>query len=208
MSKSVAAAPIVFEAIAEHTATVIIVHGLADNAVMWSRPVEQWRRNGLMDNVKFVLPNAAQRPISAGNGIELQAWFDIKLFDGSADCLANEDDEGIRDSQAYLQSLVQAEIDGGIPAGRVLLGGFSQGGALALLAGLTAPHRLGGVFSLSAWLLRAGEFAALAEDCDNRDTPVLMAHGVDDRMVAPAHGKASLDALKGMGWAPSWEVYP
>lgn len=205
----VATTPIIFEATAEHTATVIIVHGLGDNAMMWSMPVEQWRRNGLMDEVKFVLPNAAQRPISANNGGELQAWFDIKLFDGSADCLVNnEDTEGIKGSQEYLESLIQAEIDAGIPAERILLGGFSQGGALSILTGLTSQHKLGGIFSLSAWLLRSTEFAELTEDCDNKDIALFMGHGVDDRMVTPAHGKASYDGLKTIGYAPSWEVYP
>lgn len=69
--------PIVFDAIADHTATVIIIHGLGDSAAAWSIPVEGWRRNGTMDEVKFVLPNAPEIPITANMGMEMQAWFDI-----------------------------------------------------------------------------------------------------------------------------------
>lgn len=121
---------------------------------------------------------------------------------------AAEDTEGIKQSQEYFHSLVQAEMDAGIPADRIVLGGFSQGGAMALFAGLTARVRLAGLVGLSSYLLLSKSFAdLLPQPTPNRDTPVLMAHGDEDPVVPTALGQASYKKLEAMGFNVSFRLY-
>ena len=140
----------------------------------------------------------------------MNAWFDFPRYDGSADALMNDvDADGVSESKEYFQQLIQDEIGAGIPAERIVIGGFSQGGALSVLSGLSCEYKLGGIVCLSAWLLHAEDFEEHIPDEDvNKDTPIFMGHGVDDRLVPPATGKTSYDALKGYGYDVNWEVYP
>ncbi|KAG7058581.1 acyl-protein thioesterase 1 [Colletotrichum scovillei] len=211
MSSSVArTAPLVFPAAGKHTATVIFAHGLGDTGHGWASAVENWRRRQRLDEVKFVLPHAPQIPITCNWGMRMPGWFDIKVLDGTVEALReSEDERGILASSEYFQQLVQAEVDAGIPAERVVLGGFSQGGAMAIFSGLTGKHRIGGIVGLSCWLLLSNKFAGLVpEEKANQETPVWLGHGDADPLVRPELGALSMDALKGLGYKVSRTLYP
>lgn len=159
----------------------------------------------------------------------MTAWFDIvrtrrgvcpnvvdadlaqKVFDGNREALRKEQDvAGITASRAHIQGLIQREIDAGVPPGRIIVGGFSQGGIVACFAGLTFPRTLGGVVLLSTWLPMADTFRGfIPEEHGNRDTHVFMGHGIEDTLVTPAMGKKSFDDIRAMGFSNvQWEVYP
>ncbi|POR33703.1 Acyl-protein thioesterase 1 [Tolypocladium paradoxum] len=223
--------PVVFDAKGEHTATVIFSHGLGDTAHSWAMSVEGWRRNGELDGVKWVLPNAPTRSLTANAGMDMTAWFDIvralltaepavkrcilmwrkhhdanlaqKVFDGTPEALRKDEDvASIAASKDYIQSLVRREIDAGVPPERIILGGFSQGGIVASFAGLTFPQKLGGIVLLSTWLPTVDALRELIpEEHENRDTHVFMGHGVEDRLVIPAMGKKSFDDIGAMGFS-------
>ncbi|KAL3595021.1 hypothetical protein FPOAC2_09342 [Fusarium poae] len=203
-------APLVFPAASRHTATVIFVHGLGDTGHGWASAVENWRRRQKLDEVKFILPHAPQIPISVNMGMRMPGWFDIKQLGGDVDSLIrNEDIEGIKLSQKYFHDLIQQEIDSGIATDRIVLGGFSQGGAMSLLAGLTCTSKLGGILGLSSWLLLSKTFADIVKPTDaNRQTPVMMFHGEEDPIVPCERGKLSADLLKGLGYDVAWKTYP
>ncbi|KAI1056970.1 hypothetical protein LB507_002117 [Fusarium sp. FIESC RH6] len=203
-------APLVFPAASRHTATVIFVHGLGDTGHGWASAVENWRRRERLNEVKFILPHAPQIPISVNMGMRMPGWFDIKQLGGDVDSLIrNEDAEGIKRSQQYFHELIQEEINSGISPERIVLGGFSQGGAMSLLAGLTCASKLGGIIGLSSWLLLSKTFADMVKPTDaNRQTPVMMFHGEEDPIVPCERGKLSADLLKGLGYDVSWKTYP
>ncbi|KAK1455993.1 phospholipase/Carboxylesterase [Colletotrichum cuscutae] len=133
-----------------------------------------------------------------------------KVLDGTVEALReSEDERGILASSEYFQQLVQAEVDAGIPAERVVLGGFSQGGAMAIFSGLTGKHRIGGIVGLSCWLLLSNKFAGLVpEEKANQETPMWLGHGDADPLVRPELGALSMDALKGLGYKVSRTLYP
>ncbi|KAB5562797.1 Phospholipase/carboxylesterase/thioesterase [Coniochaeta sp. 2T2.1] len=210
MSSLVRLPPLVFPPAARHTATVIFVHGLGDTGHGWAPAVENWRLRSKLDEVKFILPHAPQIPITANMGYRMPGWYDIVSIDGSPESLRRSEDEaGILLSQKYIHSLVQSEIDSGIPSDRIVLGGFSQGGALSMFAGLTAPFKLAGIVALSSYLLLSLKFAQLVPHPEfNKDTPVWMGHGDRDNVVNFQLGKKSCDMLKEMGYNATLKVYP
>ncbi len=228
MSSIVRAQPLLFPATARHTATVIFVHGLGDTGHGWAGAVENWRRRQRLDEVKFILPHAPNIPITCNGGYKMPGWYDIvslelsmpcvggwltvtaqHTIDGNAESLRkNEDEAGILLSQAYFHDLIQKEIDSGIPSDRIVLGGFSQGGAMSLFAGLTAKVKLAGIVALSSYLLLSLKFAELLPKPEfNKETPILMAHGDRDRVVNTELGKKSFDVLKGMGYNATLKIY-
>jgi lysophospholipase I len=130
-------------------------------------------------------------------------------LDGSLDSLRkNEDEKGILESQAFFHSLIQQEVDAGIPADRIVLGGFSQGGAMALFSGLTSPVRIAGIVGLSSYLLLSLKFRELVpKPQPNQDTPILMGHGDLDSVVPFKMGELSKATLSAMGYNVTWKVY-
>lgn len=120
-----------------------------------------------------------------------------------------EDEKGIELTREYIYSLVQAEVAAGIPSDRIVVGGFSQGGAMSILAGLTAPFKLGGIVGLSSWLLLNKTFAErVPKDTLNRDTPVFMGHGDRDPLVLYPLAQASEKKLTELGYKVSFKTYP
>ncbi|EFQ32750.1 phospholipase/Carboxylesterase [Colletotrichum graminicola M1.001] len=211
MSSSLArSAPLVFPAAGKHTATVIFAHGLGDTGNGWASAVENWRRRQRLDEVKFVLPHAPQIPITCNWGMRMPGWFDIKKLDGTVEGLRESEDEpGILASAQYFRSLIQAEVDAGIPADRIVLGGFSQGGALSIFAGLTCPHRIAGIVGLSCWLPLSNKFAGLVPaDKPNQDTPLFLGHGDADPLVRHELGALSAEALTKLGYKVTRKIYP
>jgi len=190
--------PITVPAKGEHSATFIMLHGLGDTGNGWSDVAQQLA----LPHVKCVFPTAPTRPISINMGMSMPGWYDIRSLDkldGS-----DEDAEGVRESVRYVEGLVQAEVDAGVPSDRVVVGGFSQGGAVALMM-LRSGTKLGGVAALSTYLMLRDE--ALASDA-NAATRVFMAHGDSDQVVAFPFGDGSRKKLQEAGLDVDWKVYP
>ncbi|KAI0838156.1 Phospholipase/carboxylesterase [Hypoxylon sp. FL0890] len=204
------APPLLFPAAAKHTATVIFVHGLGDTGYGWASAVENWRRRQRLDEVKFVLPHAPRIPITAAEGMPMPGWYDIFALSGRTDDIRKDQDErGILQSRDYLHGLIQAEMDSGIPANRIVLGGFSQGGAISLFTGLTAKVKLAGIVALSSYLPLDSKFPDFLKENDhNRKTPVLMCHGDEDNVVPMNFGKMSYEMLKSQGFDVTMKIYP
>ncbi|KAH0490139.1 hypothetical protein TgHK011_001620 [Trichoderma gracile] len=208
------AAPVVFPALSRHTATVIFVHGLGDSGNGWADAVQLWQRKHRLDEVKFVLPNARVMPISVNQGFPMPAWFDIKALGASAGQSLDgksrdEDEQGILESRAYLYSLIQQEVSDGISSERIVLGGFSQGGAMSIFAGLTAPFKLGGIVGLSSWMLLSHKFKEfIPESNPNKDTPIFMGHGDADPLVLYEWGTATEKKIKELGFNVKLTTYP
>lgn len=204
--------PLLFPAISRHTATVIFAHGLGDTGYGWAAQVENWRRRQRLDHVKFILPHAPTIPITVNMGMSMPGWYDIKAFGGDRDSdeiRKNEDKDGVLKSQQYFHSLVQKEVDAGIPADRIVLGGFSQGGAMSLFSGFTAPVKIAAVVALSSYVVLSNTFADhLPNPQHNKATPVFMGHGTDDVVVPMKIGKQSFEFLKKEGYDVTWHEYP
>ncbi|OTB02860.1 hypothetical protein M426DRAFT_322282 [Hypoxylon sp. CI-4A] len=204
------APPLLFPAATEHTATVIFVHGLGDTGYGWVSAVENWRRRQRLDEVKFILPHAPRIPVTASGGMSMPGWYDILALGGRTEDIRKEQDEkGILLSREYFNGLIQAEIDSGIPSNRIVLGGFSQGGAISLFSGLTSKVKLAGIIGLSSYLPLDPKFAEFVKENDNNhQTPILMCHGDEDQVVPTNFGKLSYEELKRQGFDVTMKIYP
>ncbi|KID80736.1 Acyl-protein thioesterase 1 [Metarhizium brunneum] len=197
-------APLVIPAAGRHTATVVFIHGLGDTGHGWADAVGFWRTRQSMNEIKFILPHAPHIPITMNGGMPMPGWFDIKTLVKGAD----EDGPGVLQSRDYLHGLIQQEIKDGIPADRIVLGGFSQGGAMSIFAGLTAPVKIGGIVGLSSWLLLNQKFKDYVPDGNiNKDTPIFMGHGDRDPLVLYDLAKDSEKALSSMGYSVTFKTY-
>jgi phospholipase/carboxylesterase len=152
--------------------------------------------------VRFVFPHARLRPVTINNGYVMRAWYDIKALALSG----AEDEVGIRESENVLRGCIQHELDAGIAANRIVIAGFSQGGAIALQTALRYPQRLAGVMALSTYLPLRGTLAMEASKA-NRDVPVLMCHGRQDSVLPMQLGEISRDAMTKLGFAVEWKEY-
>jgi phospholipase/carboxylesterase len=133
----------------------------------------------------------------------MRAWYDIL----GTEAARREDEAGLRTSMAEVQALLDREAERGIPSGRTVLMGFSQGCAMALLTGLRAPQRLAGLVGLSGYLPLAASTVA-ERSAANLGLPLFLAHGRFDPVVVPARGRASRDALAALGYPIEWHEYP
>jgi phospholipase/carboxylesterase len=151
---------------------------------------------------RFIFPNAPQRPVTINNGMRMPAWYDILQMGGGL-----EDEAGIRASQAQIDSLIAAEVKRGIPHNKIVLAGFSQGGAIVLQTALRQRERLAGVMALSTYLPLAGKLAPERQSA-NQDIPIFMAHGSHDPMIPMIRAQQSRDALLALGYKVEWRDYP
>ncbi len=152
---------------------------------------------------RFVFPHAPVRPVTINGGMPMRAWYDILGFDRSA----REDAAGIRASAAAVTELVDREIARGIPAERIVLAGFSQGGAIALHTALREPRALAGVLALSTYLPLAATLAS-ERHLANAGLPIFMAHGTQDPVLPLKLGEFSRRALESLGYSVEWHTYP
>ncbi len=152
---------------------------------------------------RFVFPHAPVRPVTINGGMPMRAWYDILGFDRSA----REDAAGIRASAAAVTELVDREIARGIPAERIVLAGFSQGGAIALHTALREPRALAGVLALSTYLPLAATLAS-ERHLANAGLPIFMAHGTQDPVLPLKLGEFSRRALESLGYSVEWRTYP
>ena len=153
--------------------------------------------------VRFVFPHAPVRPVTINGGMAMRAWYDILGFDRKA----REDDAGIRASATAVTALIDRELERGLHADRVVLAGFSQGGAIALHTALREPRALGGVIALSTYLPLAGTLA-VERSAANERLPIFMAHGTSDNVLPLALGESSRRTLEAQGYAVEWHAYP
>lgn len=184
------------------TASVIWMHGLGADGTDFVPLVPELR---LPDDraPRFVFPNAPVRAVTVNNGMSMPAWYDIYSF-GIKD---REDTAGIRESAALVHGLIERERVAGISAARIVLAGFSQGGAIALQAGLRYAQPLAGILALSTYLPLAATLAAEAAPA-NRAIPILMCHGRQDPVVPLELARNSFEALRACGYAPRLLEYP
>ena len=155
--------------------------------------------------LRFVFPHAPVRPVTLNGGAPMRAWYDVHSLD--ADIARRQDEAGVRESIGHLGPLIARESDRGVPASRVFLAGFSQGGAIVLAGGVRYPKRLAGVIALSTYL-PGGATAAAARQVNSVAQPVFFAHGQDDPVIPVQHGVASARALEQAGFEVEWHHYP
>jgi phospholipase/carboxylesterase len=184
------------------TAAVIWLHGLGADGHDFEPIVPEL---ALADTlaVRFVFPHAPMRPVTINGGMIMRAWYDILSLEG----VRREDDAGVRAAQASVEALIAREHARGVPASRLVLAGFSQGGAIALQTGLRHAERLAGIMALSTYLPLASTLAAEASPA-NRAVPIFMAHGRHDSLIPIERATISREALRKAGYDVEWHDYP
>ena len=180
-------------------ASILWMHGLGADGHDFAPIVPELR---LPVPVRFVFPHAPLRAVTINQGMVMRAWYDVR---GGAE--RREDGDGVRASGAQIEALIAREVARDIPASRLVLAGFSQGGAMSLYAGLRHRERLAGVMALSCGLPLAEALAPEAAAA-NRDVPIFMAHGTYDDVVPLARARRAYDILIGLGYGVEWHEYP
>jgi phospholipase/carboxylesterase len=179
-------------------AAVIWLHGLGADGHDFEPIVPELRLPDALQ-LRFVFPHAPVRPVTLNQGMRMRAWYDILQLGGGP-----EDEAGLRASQKLTEELIRSQ---GLPASRIVLAGFSQGGAIALLTALRYSERLAGVMALSTYLPLAPKLAAERSKA-NSDVPIFMAHGSYDDLIPMGRAQASRDALNALGYPVEWHDYP
>jgi phospholipase/carboxylesterase len=182
-------------------ASIVWLHGLGADGHDFEPLVPHLGLEGR--GVRFVFPHAPRRAVAINMGLLMPAWFDVR----SADFGSQIDDAGIRASAGQVEALVAREKERGVPAERILLAGFSQGGVIALHTALRHPERLAGVVALSTFLPQ--ESSARTElSAANAGLPIFMGHGDEDPMIPIAWAEAACDRLQALGHPVAWKSYP
>ncbi|BGP43020.1 hypothetical protein JCM10449v2_007035 [Rhodotorula kratochvilovae] len=189
--------PMIVEAAGKHTASIIFAHGLGDSAQGWYPLARALAAKKQFAHIRWVLPTAPVQPVTANGGYRMTSWFDIQDLNPRAGIIA-EDDAGMLASVRTITALVSAEVDAGIPAERVLVGGFSQGAVISYLVGLTSERKLAGVAALSGFLGMAGKVKSMMTDHAAK-LPIFHGHGDADEVVQYKWGKQTVDTLKELG---------
>ncbi len=186
------------------TASIIWMHGLGADGNDFVPIVNELDLGGT--SIRFVFPHAPMQPVTINNGYVMRAWYDVTFGDLEGKS-KRPDEKGLRASQGAVNVLIERELERGTPARRIVLAGFSQGGAMALQAGLRYPERLAGLMVLSSYLPLAEQAQQEAASA-NAGLPIFMAHGTQDPVVPHALGSESCRRLQGMGYAVEWHEYP
>lgn len=183
-------------------AVVIWLHGLGDSGNGFAPIVPQLELPESMA-VRFVFPHAPIIPVTINGGMEMRAWYDIKSlsFEDRADM------EGVKRSGQQVEELLQKEIDNGIPAHRIVLAGFSQGGVISYYVSMRLQQKLAGILTLSTYMCDEDQSRTGWNEM-NKDTPIFASHGAYDEMVPVALGKSALMNLQDAGFNTRWEQYP
>jgi phospholipase/carboxylesterase len=182
-------------------AAVIWMHGLGDDGRGWSEVVPMLGLPASL-RIRFLFPHAPVMPVTINNGMRMRAWYDIR----QANFNERADVEGVRHSQSLVNALQEREIARGVAPSRMVLAGFSQGGAIALYAGIRYGARLAGIVGLSTYLV-AADRAVEEASAANRDVPIFMAHGTHDPVIQYAWAGHSRDVLRAGGWPVEWHTY-
>ncbi len=183
--------------------SVLWLHGLGADGNDFAPIVPELVRAG-WPALRFVFPHAPVRAVTINGGVRMRAWYDIRDFD-----LANRADlDGVDESVAQVDALIAREAERGIPPQRLLLAGFSQGGAITLAAGLARTQPLAGLVALSTYLPMPQALAQQRLQPQATSQPLFMAHGVFDPVVPATAGEAGLKAMQAFGFDAHWRRYP
>ncbi|KAF8165667.1 Phospholipase/carboxylesterase/thioesterase [Crassisporium funariophilum] len=177
-------------AITKHTATVVFVHGLGDTGHGWQPVADMFKVDPALAHIKWVLPHSPVRPVKANMDIVMPSWFDIYSFGLDAE----EDETAMLQSARLINQLITAEVDAGIEPSRIVLGGFSQGGTMSILTGLTGERKLAGIAVLSGWLPLRHKFKSMATQ-QAPTIPIFWGTGSADPLVKIQLGKDSTEFL-------------
>jgi phospholipase/carboxylesterase len=185
---------------ADPVGSVIWLHGLGADGHDFEPIVPELRLPASLP-LRFVFPHAPIRPVTINGGMHMRAWYDIVSLDSEG----RADADGVRESAAILDALIAREIERGIPAEKIVIAGFSMGGAIAIHTALHTGQELAGLMALSTYLAIPNE---VETSSGSRDLPVFMAHGTFDPMVLHQWGKASAGQLSEAGFRVEWHDYP
>ena len=198
--------PVIIETGTEPVGSVIWLHGLGADGHDFEPIVPELRLPADLP-LRFIFPHAPVRPVTINGGMEMRAWYDILSLEADG----RSEESSVRESAATLADLIAAEVASGIAPERIVLAGFSQGGAVAMHAGLRYPQAVAGLMLLSTYLPVPGAFAAEVMESDSsqpRSVPIFMAHGIFDPMLPLALGKESAATIESAGYAIDWHEYP
>ncbi|PKI83189.1 lysophospholipase [Malassezia vespertilionis] len=193
------------------SATVFLLHGLGDTAQGWMDVARMLGQNQALQHVRFVLPTAPVQPVTVNMGMKMTSWFDLYSLTSMDE---GEDEAGLMKSTEAIRGLVQEEINGTasqlnghkVPSSRIVVAGFSQGGAISLLTGLTSPAKLAGVGALSTWLPMYAKVPAMRTQSD---FPIFQAHGTSDQIVDFKFGESTHKHLANdLGFNKLAEFFP
>ncbi len=190
------------ETAAQPSASVIWMHGLGADGHDFEPLVPELVRPGERA-LRFIFPNAPVRPVTINGGYAMRAWYDIVGIDRHS----AQDEKGIRASDALIRTLIRRENERGIASSRIVLAGFSQGGAMALYAGTRYPEKIAGIMGLSCYMLLATQFDK-ERTADNQQTPIFLGHGTQDPVVHPLLGEETRKLLETSGYSVEWHTYP
>jgi len=193
--------PIIVPPRAVHSASVIWLHGLGDQGGSWTEVTRDF--GSTLPHVKWIFPNAPSRPVTLNMGASMPAWADIQGLSPDAE----EDEEGTMQSQTMLHALINSEVAAGIAPDRILIGGFSQGAAMAGFAALTFDQTLAGCFMLSGYLTLKGKVPKLVTAASKK-TPFWQAHGSSDPVVPFMFGQVSSHIIEQLGVSMEFKTYP
>ncbi|XP_068604043.1 acyl-protein thioesterase 1 [Brachionichthys hirsutus] len=180
--------PAIVPAARKATAAVIFLHGLGDTGHSWAEAFAGIR----LPHVKYICPHAPTMPVTLNMRLNMPSWFDIYGLSPDAD----EDEAGIKAASENLEALIKQEVKNGIPSNRIILGGFSQGGAVALYTALTSQQQLAGVVALSCWLPLRKAFPQASAGGANKDMHLLQCHGDSDPLVPLVYGSQTTEKMK------------
>ncbi|MEG3765181.1 alpha/beta hydrolase [Alteromonas sp. 14N.309.X.WAT.G.H12] len=183
-------------------ACVIWMHGLGDSGHGFAPIVPELQLPASLP-VRFIFPHAPERPVTINNGMRMRAWYDIKSLDFNQ----RADSEGVLESAQQVTALMAKLHDDGFAYDKMVVAGFSQGGVIALQLATRFPHKLAGIMALSTYMSEPAKLPAQATDT-NKNTPIFMAHGVQDNVVPVALGNMAYEALKDAGFNAQWTTYP
>jgi len=184
------------------TGSIIWLHGLGASGHDFE-PIVPELPNVITQSTRFIFPHAPERPVTINGGMIMRAWYDIL----GMDLTTKQDEAGIRESEKILHHYISQEIEKGIPSGRIILAGFSQGGAIALQTAIRYPVKLAGVMALSTYLPLIDSVAE-EHHIINKNTSIFMGHGQSDPVIPLFQGKKSGEFLEKLGYPVEWHDYP
>jgi phospholipase/carboxylesterase len=183
---------------ADPVGSIIWLHGLGADGHDFEPVVPEMR---LQPSLRFVFPHAPVQAVTINGGMAMRSWYDIRSFDADG----RADREGVLQSCALLDGLIDREIERGVPAQKIVVAGFSQGGAVAIQTALRTAHPIAGLMALSTYLPLPEESAQARADTK---LPIFMAHGQFDPVLRMEWGRASADRLVALGYSVEWHEYP
>jgi phospholipase/carboxylesterase len=184
-----------------HKYSVIWLHGLGADGHDFESIAHELHLNA-EPGIHFIFPNAPVQPVTINGGMKMRAWYDI--LEPSLELKV--DIAGIYQSAKLVSQLIDQEMNKGIPSEQILLAGFSQGGVIALHTGLRYPYKLAGIIALSTYLPTLEQLKTERSSVNNA-TPIFMAHGILDSIVAIESGKTAFNALHALGYKVEWHDY-